>query len=109
MAKDDMQSLVSNIAKISSEIYLEGMMGLSAELKSTKELLVEATENTYIIRRQNEKSKLELEKVNKELRKAAAELEKLKSHASSKLTFTSSISFCKMFGNLGFTNVRNDI
>jgi hypothetical protein len=71
MKKDTMESLVSEIGLESQNIYYEGILGLSAELRSTKE-------NTDIIQKQNEHTKSELAKANTKLNKTLAELEKLK-------------------------------
>jgi len=76
--KDTMQSLVSEIALKSQDIYYEGIMGLSTELRSTRTLLEKAKENTDIIKLQNEHTKSELAKANTSLNETLAELAKLK-------------------------------
>ena len=103
--KDTMQLLVSDITHISSEIYCEGIIGLSTELRSTRNLLKNAKENTDTIRKQMEhanselaiaKSMLEESQVKSnemdiKLRKTLAELEELKGKALGKLTFISQV------------------
>ena len=73
--KDTMQYLVSEIASKSQDIYYEGIIGLSTELRSTRTLLREAKENTDIIQQQNEHTKFELFKANASLEVANTKLE----------------------------------
>ena len=68
--KDTMQLLVSDITQISSEIYYEGMIGLSAELRSTRE-------NTDSIRAQMDHTNSELAKANMMLRESHAKSDEL--------------------------------
>jgi uncharacterized coiled-coil DUF342 family protein len=68
--KDTMQLLVSDITQISSEIYYEGMIGLSAELRSTRE-------NTDSIRTQMDHANSELAKANMMLRESHAKSDEL--------------------------------
>jgi hypothetical protein len=70
-----MQFLVSEIASKSRDIYYEGIVGLSTELRSTRTLLKEAKEGTDIIQKQNELTKSELSTANMSLRDANTKLE----------------------------------
>jgi len=68
--KDTMQLLVSDITQISSEIYYEGMIGLPAELRSTRE-------DTDSIRTQMDHTNSELAKANMMLRESHAKSNEL--------------------------------
>lgn len=87
-------------------------MGLSTELRSTRNLLKNAKENTDIIRKQNEHTKLELAKANmslkeadKKLNETLAELEKLKGKFLGKRAFTAKTFSIKLLYRANSLNV----